>query len=177
MDNRNLASDSGRTYVMGRASLLSPAVALLLSSVAVVLSAGTGRASVSSPVTVKVAFNKKLKKQILVDGRGRTLYLFTLDVTGTPTCIDDPTYHCVKAWPPLRTTGAPRAGKGVKNSLLRMVKRPDGGVQVSYNRHPLYYFRGGGSDYGPGDKKPGDVRGQNFVGVWFVVSPQGAAIR
>lgn len=34
-----------------------------------------------------------------------------------------------------------------------------------YNGWPLYYYSG--------DQKPGDVKGQNFGGIWFVVSPYG----
>ena len=165
---------------MRRASRLTFVVALLVGVVAFLLTASVATASVEgaavpSPAIVKVAFNKKLKKSILVDGRGLTLYLFTLDLHGKPTCTNDPTYHCSKAWPALRTKGAPHAGKGVKQSLLGVAKRTDGGVQVTYKGHPLYFYVGG---LGPlPDKKPGDVNGQNFIGSWFVVSPQGTAIR
>ena len=149
--------------------------ALLLSFVALLLTASAAGTSVSSPAVVKVAFNKKLKKSILVDSRRIALYLFVIDRQGKPTCTNDPVYHCSKVWLPLRTNGAPRAGQGVKRSLLGVVKNPEGGVQVMYNHHPLYYFHGG-PGYGPSDK-PGDVRGQNFAGLWYVVSPQGAPIR
>ena len=152
-------------------------VVLVLSFAALLLTAGAAGTSVSSPALVKVAFNKKLKKSILVDSRGFTLYLFTVDLHGKPTCYNDPTYHCSKEWPPLRTKGAPRAGQGVKRSLLGVVKRTDGGVQVTYNGHPLYTDAGSIAIGVPGDKKPGDVNGQNFIGSWFVVSPQGKPIR
>jgi len=152
-----------------------PFVAVLLGFVALLLTASAAGTSVSSPATVKVAFNKKLKKSILVDGHGITLYLFVIDRQGKPTCTNDPTYHCSKVWTPLRTNGAPRAGQGVKRSLLGVVKNPEGGVQVTYNHHPIYYFRGG-AGFGTADK-PGDVNGQNFAGLWYVVSPQGTAIR
>jgi len=149
--------------------------ALLLSGLVVSATAVGGRTAGSSRAVLKVAFNKKLKKSILVDSRGITLYLFVIDRQGKPTCTNDPTYHCSKVWLPLRTNGAPRAGQGVKRSLLGVVKNPEGGVQVTYNRHPLYYFHGG-PGYGTGDK-PGDVKGQNFAGLWYVVSPQGKPIR
>src|SRR5438128_7930134 len=87
---------------------------------------------------VNTAFNKTLKATILVDSRGRTLYVFDVDQDNTPTCYDDSTYHCSKAWPPLLVHGAVRAGKGVNTSLLKTVKRTDGTVQVTYDRHPLY---------------------------------------
>jgi len=47
--------------------------------------------------------------------------------------------------------------------------------QVTYNRHPLYDFAG--LVTGAGDRKPGDVKGQAFYGVWYVLSPKGTAIR
>jgi predicted lipoprotein with Yx(FWY)xxD motif len=46
---------------------------------------------------------------------------------------------------------------------------------VSYNRHPLYYWKGG-QGYA-GDSKPGDANGQKFFNVWYVVSPKGNAIK
>jgi predicted lipoprotein with Yx(FWY)xxD motif len=161
---------------MKRVPLLSLVVALLVSSLALVLTVSAGKAAVSSPAIVKVAFDKKLKKSILVDARGFTLYLFALDTHGKPTCTDDPSYHCIKAWPALKTTSAPHAGAGVRQSLLGVAKRTDGGVQVTYNHHPLYYFHGG-ADYGAGDKTPGDIHGQGFAGIWFVVAPDGTPIR
>ena len=136
----------------------------------------TANASSSSSAVVKTAFNKTLKKTILVDGSGRTLYMYTADTNGTPSCINDPTYHCSKAWPPLLTTGAPHAGPGAKASLLGTVKRPDGGVQVTYHRHPLYFFHGG-YGLGPGDTKPGQVGGQGVVTLWWVLSPAGNPIK
>src|SRR5947199_8316803 len=119
----------------------------------------------SSPKgNVNTAFNKALKATILVDSRGRSLYQFNADSDNTPSCYDDATYHCSKAWPPLLAHGAVKAGKGVNTSLLKTVKRTDGTVQVTYNRRPLYTFNGyhlGNAPDAPADTKPGDVHGQN----------------
>jgi predicted lipoprotein with Yx(FWY)xxD motif len=162
---------------MRRTSLVTLLAALVLSGLVVSATAVRGWTASSSRAVVKVAFNKKLKKSILVDSRGFTLYLFIADPRSKPTCTNDPAYHCSKAWPPLRTRGAPRAGLGAKQSLLGVAKRTDGGVQVTYNGHPLY-TDWGSQDLGlVGDKKPGDVNGQKFGALWFVVSPQGAPIR
>jgi predicted lipoprotein with Yx(FWY)xxD motif len=43
------------------------------------------------------------------------------------------------------------------------------GKQVTYAGHPLYYYAG--------DKKAGDLNGQGFFSVWYVVSPKGTAIK
>ena len=55
------------------------------------------------------------------------------------------------------------------------MKRPDGKVQVTYDKHPLYTWIGGYG--GVGDKKPGDDYGQGFAGLWYVLAPNGTVIR
>lgn len=106
--------------------------------------------------------------QVLVDGSGRTLYLFAADTSTQSTCNSS---ACVQYWPPLLTNGAPQAGAGVNGSLLGTTKRQDGTTEVTYAGHPLYYF--------VSDKKSGDVTGQGvngFGGPWYVVSPSGMQI-
>ncbi len=87
-------------------------------------SGSTGSASPSASVpaaTVAVAQNGKLG-QILVDGNGRTLYLFEADKGTSSTCYSS----CASYWPPLLTGGAPQAGTGATASLLGTTKRTDG---------------------------------------------------
>jgi predicted lipoprotein with Yx(FWY)xxD motif len=106
--------------------------------------------------------------QVLVDGSGRTLYLFVAD-KGTQSACN--TSACVQYWPPVLTTGAPQAGAGVNGSLLGTTARQDGTTEITYAGHPLYYFIS--------DKKAGDVSGQGvnaFGGPWYVVSPSGMQI-
>ena len=133
------------------------------------------RSTASSQAVAKVAYNKKLKRRILVNAEGFTLYLWTLDFGGKPTCYDDLTYHCSRAWPPLRSTDLPVAEKGVRASWLRTVPRTDGDSQVSYRGHPLYTDAGSPGIGLKHDTKPGDVNGQGFYS-WWVVSPAGKAI-
>ncbi|MGZ4257081.1 MAG: COG4315 family predicted lipoprotein [Gaiellaceae bacterium] len=135
-----------------------------------VLSAPTGAGTTATRAVVETTYNKKLKKRIVVDGSGRTLYMFTADTGGTPTCT--PTGvgpDCVKLWPPLKSRRKPSAGTGIVASKLKVVKRSDGIWQAVYNHHPLYHYSG--------DKKPGDLRGQKFEGLWYVLSPKGVPIK
>ena len=76
--------------------------------------------------------------RILVDARGRSLYLFEKDVHGRSTCSG----ACAAYWPPLLARSTPLAVKGVKASLLGTIRRPDGSRQVTYAGHPLYFFSG-----------------------------------
>jgi predicted lipoprotein with Yx(FWY)xxD motif len=128
---------------------------------------------------VRAVYSGKVKATILVDAAGRTLYFYTDELPNRPGCWNDSTYHCSRDWPPLKTAGQPRAGKGVKASLLGTAKNPDGVVQVMYNHHALYYFQGC-HDCTPrvaGDKRPGDLLGQGFYDIWFVVSPHGKPVK
>ena len=163
---------------MSRTSLTRPAALAILGAAllaaAALPTAGLGRTA--GRAVVKVAYSKKLKTQILVDGAGFTLYLSTDDLYGKPDCYDDPTTHCAKAWPPYRSTGAPIAGKGVDAAWLKTVPRTDGDPQVAYHGHPLYTDAGALSELGlKPDKRPGDVNGQNVFG-WYAVSPTGKPV-
>src|SRR5256886_14032947 len=81
--------------------------------------------------------------QILVDGNGKTLYLFEADTSTQSTCSG----ACAQAWPPVTTKGAPKAAGGASASLLGTTARSDGTTQVTFGGHPLYSFTG--------DTKPG----------------------
>jgi predicted lipoprotein with Yx(FWY)xxD motif len=96
---------------------------------------------------------------IVTDASGRTLYLYTPDQgQRSPQC----TGSCAGAWPPLKTSGPPRAEGKAKQALLGV---EDG--QVTYNGHPLY-------DYS-GDSAPGQTNGEGVAG-FFVVSTSGNAV-
>jgi predicted lipoprotein with Yx(FWY)xxD motif len=144
-------------------------------AVTALLAAGCGStpsAATASPspaatgTTIAVATNAKLG-QILVDVNGKTVYLFVADTGTVSTCYTS----CATIWPPVLTTGAPQAGTGTQASLLGTTTRTDGKIEVTYAGHPLYYFIK--------DKQPGDTTGQGingFGGLWWVMSPSGAAM-
>jgi predicted lipoprotein with Yx(FWY)xxD motif len=105
---------------------------------------------------------------ILVDGRGRTIYLFTKERTKKSRCYGE----CANAWPPVLTKGAPRAGKGADPKLVGSTKRKNGRRQVTYGGHPVYYYIA--------DRRAGQITCQDvfeFGGTWLLVAPDGTAIR
>ncbi|WBB59078.1 hypothetical protein O7599_26235 [Streptomyces sp. WMMC500] len=113
--------------------------------------------------TVKTASAGKLGT-ILVDEEGNTLYLFEKDTSTTSTCDGE----CAKAWPPLETSGTPKAGGSAQDKMLDTSKRSDGKTQVTYNGHPLYTYQG--------DSNPGDTNGQGldqFGAKWYVLDADG----
>ena len=105
--------------------------------------------------------------RIIVDGRGRSLYLFEKDMHGRSACSG----VCAAYWPPLLTNGRSIAIKGAKPSLLGSIRRADGSRQVSYAGHPLYFFSG--------DTRRGQTNGeglQDFGAGWYALAPSGKKI-
>jgi predicted lipoprotein with Yx(FWY)xxD motif len=106
--------------------------------------------------------------KVLVGANGRTLYLFMHDAAGKSRC----TGQCASFWPPLIVSAKPVAGTGLKASMIGWTKRSDGKMQVTYNHHPLYFFKL--------DTKAGQVNGEgvnHFGGLWWTVSARGTAIK
>jgi predicted lipoprotein with Yx(FWY)xxD motif len=95
--------------------------------------------------------------RILVDGQGKTLYIFDRDTPGVSNCSG----NCAMTWPPLLLEQSePRAATEVSGTA-GVISRQDGGRQVTLNNMPLYY-------YAP-DTAPGDATGDGVGGVWHVV--------
>jgi predicted lipoprotein with Yx(FWY)xxD motif len=156
---------------MTRSRPITPAAIAAAVALAALAVGASGNAATAAPATkarsatVKVAHTDLGK--ILVDSRGRSLYMLSADSAKKSTCFG----ACVGAWPPLRASRKPTVGKGLKASKVGRIKRSDGKRQVTYNGHPLYRF--------VNDKKPGDTNGQGitaFGGRWFVLSPAGKRV-
>src|ERR1043166_6054437 len=109
-------------------------VLAVVAATALLVTAGGVAAKTSSGAMVKVRSTSLGK--IVVDAQGRTLYLFEKDKNHRSACSG----QCAKFWPPLITSGKPRASAGVKASLLGTTKRSDGRMQVTYAGHPLYRY-------------------------------------
>ena len=130
-------------------------------------SSGTAPASGGASSVAMVSATSTNLGMILVDGNGRTLYLFEKDQSNQSACAG----ACVAAWPVDQSSATPKAGSGVTASMLGTIKRSDGSTQVTYNKHPLYYFQG--------DSGAGQHNGQGvdaFGATWYAVTPAGGAV-
>lgn len=148
------------TIVAGTASLVI-ATATPREPVAAAATIAAPAAGAGTTVTVR----RSRFGRVLFDGRNRVLYLFTRETSKTPRCYGD----CAKAWPPVLTSGRPKAGSGARSSLLGTTRRSDGKLQVTYRGRPLYYY----VHDGPGQILCHDVF--EFGGRWLVVTPSGRA--
>ena len=149
--------------------LLALGIALGALAAATVL-ATTSEAKASrlrAPSGTLVNLRKTALGAVLVDARGRTLYLFEKDRNGLSMCSS----ACAAYWPPLTSHVAPRAGSGVHKALLTLGKVHQGVRQVLYAGHPLYTF--------VGDKRAGQAAGEglnNFGAEWYVVAASGQKV-
>jgi len=151
--------------VQAAVSVVIPAVgavsvaALTLLGVAVANASGASAAAARAGVTLKTA--KISGVTVLTNAGGLTLYWFAPDTPATSKC----TGSCTAYWPPV--TGNPKAGPGVTGKL-GTIKRLGGGLQATYNGHPLYTYIG--------DDGPGQARGNNLNlngGLWYEVPASG----
>src|SRR3954453_13795052 len=106
--------------------------------------------------------------KILVDGRGRTVYVFANDKMNVSTCDG----ACVADWPGVGAPAKlPTSEPGVTGAL-GTIPRSDGTRQVTVAGHPLYTFSG--------DSAAGQTKGQGITlngGLWTVLSPAGGPRR
>src|SRR3954464_5239187 len=121
-------------------------IALAATLAAVLLAPAAAEAATT---TVKV--HPSRYGRILVDGHGRTLYLFTRDRGAKSRCYG----ACARAWPPLQTDSEPQAGGGADAAKARTPARRGGATQVTYAGHPLYHY--------VNDRRPGQILCQDVA--------------
>jgi predicted lipoprotein with Yx(FWY)xxD motif len=116
-----------------------------------------------APKGTKIKLGESEFGTMLFGSNGQAIYVFEDDPKGKSVCYGD----CARAWPPVVTRGEPRAGKGVRKSLLGTVERRNGKRQLTYGGKPLYFYAHEG---------PGEVLCHNVNlngGFWWVVGPDG----
>lgn len=95
---------------------------------------------------------------ILTDGEGNALYVFTLDVKGESLCEGD----CTSSWPVYYSEEL-NLGEGLDSGSFGTIIRPDGSNQTTFAGWPLYYFTG--------DGQPMSVNGDGVNDVWYAAKP------
>jgi predicted lipoprotein with Yx(FWY)xxD motif len=123
---------------------------------------GTTRTPVPATGTTVITADSEYGT-MLYDASGQPIYLFDAESDSEPRCYGE----CADEWPPVLTSGAPRATEDVRSSLLGTTRRDDGTTQVTYAGHPLYFYAHEGKY---------QVLCHNvdeFGGTWLVVRPDG----
>jgi predicted lipoprotein with Yx(FWY)xxD motif len=124
----------------------------------------SGSGSSASAANAALAIADSSLGEIVVDGKGMTVYVFDKDTgSGQSACSGD----CLTKWPAVVAESDSPAVDGVTGEV-GTITRDDGTKQVTLGGMPLYLFAG--------DAKAGDVTGQGVGGVWWVVSADGAKV-
>ena len=149
---RRTWAQSAMSLVVGVVSAVSVA-ALALLGVAVVSAGGSPLAAADIGATLKTARIGSV--DVLTNADGLTLYWFAPDTSTSSKCLGS----CATYWPPV--FGSPAAGPGVTGKL-GTINRPGGGLQATYDGHPLYTYIG--------DRAPGQANGNDLDlngGFWY----------
>jgi predicted lipoprotein with Yx(FWY)xxD motif len=145
-------AQSAVSLVVAVVSAVSVA-ALALLGVAVVSAGGSPVAAADVGATLKTVRIGGVN--VLTNADGLTLYWFAPDTKTSSKCFGS----CAAYWPPV--SGSPAAGPGVSGKL-GTIKRPGGGLQATYDGHPLYTYIG--------DNAPGQANGNDLDlngGFWY----------
>lgn len=106
---------------------------------------------------------------VLVDGQGRTLYLFEPDEASEVTC----TGGCATKWPPLEKNGSmePEIADGIETSAVATTADQAGVEVLTFNDWPLYRYVSDEVGQATGNGK--DQNG----GTWWALTPAGERVK
>lgn len=91
-------------------------------------------------------------RTILANQAGLTLYTFDVDGPGVSNCHGG----CLTVWPAIIVTDEQEV-----EAPFSVTQRPSGELQLMLDQKPLYLF--------VGDKRPGDILGDNLQNVWHII--------
>jgi predicted lipoprotein with Yx(FWY)xxD motif len=94
---------------------------------------------------------------VMTDNAGMSVYTFDKDSAEMSACYAD----CASAWPPVPVDTMPTGAD------FSTMSRDDGTEQAVYHGQPLYLFAG--------DKKSGDINGDNVQNLWHAVRNSNAS--
>jgi predicted lipoprotein with Yx(FWY)xxD motif len=147
----------------GGKSTATTAASTAASAPAQTTATSTSASAAGAPETVGTKPSKL--GTILAAGPKRlTVYIFEADRGSSSSCSEG----CKAVWPPVQPGSAPVPGGSARGADLGVITRSDGTKQVTYKRHPLYFYSRDGDNgdaYGEGIK--------SFGADWYVLSPSG----
>jgi predicted lipoprotein with Yx(FWY)xxD motif len=129
-------------------------------------SSGSTSSGAAAPDDVALKTGDSIVGSIVVDAQGRTVYSFGKDTagSGTSACSGE----CLANWPAATADSASPQVSDKVTGQVGTITRDDGSVQLTLNGLPLYLYTG--------DKATGDINGQAFQGVWWVVAADGSKV-
>jgi predicted lipoprotein with Yx(FWY)xxD motif len=130
-------------------------------------SGGSRTTSQSSSLASGLHIGHTSLGNVLVDGRGMTVYLLTSDKPDKSRC----SAQCLAYWPPVAAPKSGAKSPGV-SATVGSTTSTSGSAMATAGGWPLYTY--------VGDKAPGAVTGEgipSFGGVWYALSPAGKPVK
>lgn len=127
--------------------------------------AGASSAPITSAAPVDLKTAKTALGDIVVNGKGMSVYVFDKDVKGSGKSAC--TGACLTIWSPVTAGSGTPVVEGVSGKV-DVITTDAGTKQVTLDGMPLYLFSN--------DSAAGDVKGQGFNKIWWVSSPAGEKI-
>lgn len=146
---------NNRISALAAGSALTCAIAML---------AGPSALAASQPVHTGTTNAGK----VLVNAKGKTLYVFAADSPRKSTCSG----ACAQAWPPASANAKALGHSADVRARLGVITRADGRTQLTVNGLPAYTFSG--------DSSAGQANGQGVNasgGLWWVIAPNGTPMK
>jgi predicted lipoprotein with Yx(FWY)xxD motif len=143
---------------------LSLIIVTVTAAVALIAGTAGGKTQAQPASASAISLKQTSLGKVLVNARGRTLYLFEGDKRN----VSRLSAAGRAVWPPFTSATLPRATGGAAAGRIGTVTA---GKQITYNGHPLYYY--------VGDHKAGQTLGEGlneFGARWYALSASGAAI-
>jgi predicted lipoprotein with Yx(FWY)xxD motif len=120
--------------------------------------------SAAAPAAELISWQSPLG-EIVVTGQGRAVYVFDKDTDGSSTSAC--TGQCTSLWSAVTTTSSTPEVSGVTGDVGTAPGTGDA-KQVTLDGHRLYTYSG--------DSAAQQVNGQGFMGIWWVVAPDGSKV-
>jgi predicted lipoprotein with Yx(FWY)xxD motif len=149
------------------ALLLAVTFAASVSALSAAVPSGAAAQAAQRAATVKL--EQTGLGDVLVDGSGHTLYLFTRDRHDRDSCAK--VAGCLGTWPALTTTSRPIAGANVRASLLGTIELHGRVRQVTYAGHPLYTYA---LDFVR--RSTFNIGADEYGGSWYAINATGKAV-
>ncbi|MDP9989404.1 putative lipoprotein with Yx(FWY)xxD motif [Arthrobacter oryzae] len=147
------------------AALSLSALALTGCGASTSTSTGTTSAPTTSAAPADLGTAKTSLGTTVVNGKGMSVYVFDKDVkdSGKSAC----TGACLSIWPAVTAGSGTPLVEGVTGKV-GVITTDAGTRQVTLNGMPLYLYSK--------DTAPGEVKGQGFNKIWWVINPAGEKI-
>jgi predicted lipoprotein with Yx(FWY)xxD motif len=143
----------------------------LLSAVVAAQSSASVRPQARAAAATKIKISNTLSGDVLTNARGYVLFMFPKEGNSLTYCMKKKS--CMTDWPPVTTTGRPKAGPGVDANLLGTEPYKSKLRAVTYAGWPLHTYKFAYSV----QSSVINIGIKQFGGPWYALGPAGQFVK